>query len=168
MTSDMIQIRYFEQADFEHYLAWHKDKQLNSALGPIDQQWLEFILCEDPPSQFSCLADTELVAVVGIARPTKDEYCFVVTDISVNPANRRSGIGSQAIEAVVEQVDPNQKWIAYVERNNSDAQRFFESLNWTKKPAGRTRKKQGSDDAMICYCRQRSVSSATAIRDTVE
>ena len=125
-----MEIRYFTKNDFPIYTTWFEDDQLNKALGPIDEAWLNYVLAESPPSQFSCSIEGTIVAVVGIARPTESNANYVITDIAVDPERKRTGLASRALLSVIEETDPNASWTAYVERPNETAFRFFESLDW--------------------------------------
>ena len=144
-----MEIRFFRESDFETFADWFADEKLNAELGPIDQEWLDYILAEEPPSQFACLINNELVAVVGIchAKNETDNH-FVITDIAVAPKLKRTGLGSKALREVINRVNPTHSWLAYVDHENVQAHHFFQSQGWKID----TEKTESAKD-MVCFCR---------------
>ena len=59
-------LRLFEAADFPAYRAWYADAELDAHLGPMDEDWLTFVLADKDGRQFSYLAQEKLVAVIGV------------------------------------------------------------------------------------------------------
>ena len=41
-----LEFRRFQEEDYPEYASWFTDPELNRRLGPIDQDWLEAVLCE--------------------------------------------------------------------------------------------------------------------------
>ena len=128
--------RTFQRRDFEEYHSWFTDSLLQETLGPLDDEWLNCVLAEDPPSQFSFFVDDQFVAVAGISFPDQDNPYFVITDVAVQPGKRRLGFGAKAIQILQNIfIDPEFcqcPWLAYVELNNLGAQEFFTSLGWQR------------------------------------
>lgn len=126
-------IRRFVENDFVQYQSWYDDPMLNTHLGPIDYTWLSAVLEQKDGMEYSYFESDQLAAVVGIVfHPT--EHAWVITDIAVNPALRRQGVGARALQAVIEitPMQPPGRWLAYVMQDNTVAQAFFSSLNWTR------------------------------------
>lgn len=139
-------IRPFTAADFDEYRRWYEDPELDEQLGPMDEEWLDYVLADEEGAQLVCLENDAMVAVVGLAvDPEADAW--VVTDIAVNPALRRRGVGRRAIEAVMElpRFSHISNWLAYVMSDNPAAHRFFVSLGW------REVHRPSTQDDMYCF-----------------
>lgn len=130
-----MEMRNFLREDYQTYLAWFEDPDLNRELGPMDNQWLEYVLNESPPKEFCFFEDEQLVAVVGTEVPaSKAETTWYVTSIAVNPTMKRQGIGKHALQLLIEthslRENPPKTWIAWVDQSNSAARKFFKELAW--------------------------------------
>ena len=97
---EQLELRPFSREDFEIYKSWFADELIETALGPMDRDWLDHVLAEEPNSQFSLFIHGSLVAVVGVAFPVSDHSYFVVTDIAVAPRRRKLGIGGRVIQSL--------------------------------------------------------------------
>ena len=146
MNSKLKQ-RPFHRDDFAAFQSWFADQLLQDTLGPLDEEWLNCVLSEDPPAQFSFFADNHLVAVAGISFPEIENPCFAITDLAVHPDQRRSGIGAHVVQLLQkhfrETFDSDIPWKAFVSLGNSAAQKFFTNLGWVKQPE--------IEDEMYCY-----------------
>lgn len=147
--------RRFEAADFETYRSWYEDVELNRQLGPMDDDWLKHILSsEDDGQQFAYLEAGALAAVVGVIWHP-DESAWVVTDIAVDPARRRQGLGRRAIEVLAKcpELAPQGALMAHVVPGNPGARAFFDRLGWqcTAEPTP-------EDDMFTFRCRPASGS----------
>ena len=131
MTQKHSDLRLFAATHFTEYLSWYADAELNDQLGPMDDEWLDFVLTDQEGRQFSYLEDGRLSAVIGVA-PDPDKDVWVVTDLAVNPALRRHGIGRRALTAVTEYGEflSRPRWLAYVMSGNPVAHRFFTAQGW--------------------------------------
>lgn len=131
MTQKHSELRLFAATDFAEYLSWYADPELNDQLGPMDDEWLDFVLTDKEGRQFSYLEDGRLSAVIGVV-PDPDKDVWVVTDLAVNPALRRHGIGRRAIAAVTgcDEFRSRPRWLAYAMSDNPAAHRFFTALGW--------------------------------------
>lgn len=132
-----MEIRPFSKKDFATYRSWYADPDLNRELGPMDDQWLEFVLGESPPKEFSFLEDGNLVAVIGTAAPeSQSDATWYITAIAVDPSRKRKGVGKQALQMLIqhhaELANTPQVWIAWVGLSNQTAVAFFEELGWIK------------------------------------
>ncbi len=128
-----MEIRIFERGDFPEYRSWYQDEVLSGALGPMDDEWLEAVLAESPPAQYSCWVDGELGAVVGIARGGAQDARWVVTDVAVRPDLRGRGLGRLALEGIfrIEGAE-RREWVAFVQAQNQGANQFFTTLGWRR------------------------------------
>lgn len=151
-----LSVRPFVVADFEEYRRWYEDPELNERLGPMDDEWLEAVMADREGAECVCLDNGRMVAVVGLAVDPEQE-AWVISDIAVDPALRRQGLGRRAIEAVLAQpqFDIRSTWLAYVVPDNPAAHHFFTSLGWseTRKPTSR--------DEMYCFRLDRGAACPT-------
>lgn len=120
----------FDVCHFEAYEGWFQDSLLLAALGPVvDQEWLEFVLQDKTGIQFVVHSKNEMVAVVGLAKPTDAMPFWVITDLAVNPMMRRRGIAAGILNELPEIVE-SQQLMAYVMTSNTNAQQLFHSSGW--------------------------------------
>nr|WP_314428835.1 GNAT family N-acetyltransferase [uncultured Brevundimonas sp.] len=126
-----VRLRLFEAADFPAYRAWYADAELDAHLGPMDEDWLTFVLADKDGRQFSYLAQEKLVAVIGVA-PDPDLDAWVVTDIAVDPALRGLGWAGRALTSLMrdEALGARPRRLAYVMSDNPGARRFFTAQGW--------------------------------------
>ena len=124
-------LRLFEAADFPTYRAWYADAVLDEHLGPMDEDWLAFVLTDQDGRQFSYLVQETLVAVIGVA-PDPDLDAWVVTDIAVDPALRGLGWAGRALASVMrhDALGARPRRLAYVMPDNPGARRFFTAQGW--------------------------------------
>lgn len=129
-----IVTRQFMETDFLDYESWFVDAELNRQLGPIDCEWLAYILADSEGAEYSFLLNQELIAVAGVHFPTAEHnYCYI-TDIAVHPKLRRQEIGKRIIKQL--QAQPSlqlvKNWKAGAAINNIAAAKLLESLGWEK------------------------------------
>lgn len=129
-----MEMRPFVREDFETYRLWFVDPVLDRELGPMDHDWLEYVLSESPPKEFCFFENDKLVAVIGTESPEPETASWYITAIAVDPARKRQGIGRRAVETLIEnhstQTSAPQEWIAFVSKTNIGARSFFRELNW--------------------------------------
>lgn len=128
-----LTVRPFVAADFEEYRRWYEDAELDEQLGPMDDAWLDYVLSDSEGAQCVWLDGERMVAVVGLAIDP-EQGAWVITDIAVDPARRRHGLGRRAVEAVMAQPQFStlSRWLAYVMADNPTAHHFFTSLGWAQ------------------------------------
>src|SRR5215470_3735472 len=97
-----LQFCKFAQEDFPEYKSWYVDPELNRQLGPIDDEWLAYVLNEQDGVEYSIFRDQELVAVLGIKLPDEKRPDYVVTDLAVKPSLRGQRIGSRTLQKLFE------------------------------------------------------------------
>ena len=86
-----MEIRPFEREDFDAYLSWFVDSDLNRELGPMDEEWLTYVMNEQPRKEFSFLEGGILIAVIGTELPMQGNFTWYITNIAVDPSRRRQG-----------------------------------------------------------------------------
>lgn len=126
----------FKSDDFEAYCSWFEDPDLSRILGPFDDEWLDHVLSEDPPKQFSFFANNKLVAVIGVEQPKRGESAWYITDIAVDPKRQGQGLGRRALNLLFntfnQKANEPDSWIAFVDAMNQSALGFFESQGWAR------------------------------------
>ncbi len=138
MGNVTMKMRPFSRDDFETYRSWYTDPELNHQLGPMamGDVWLEYVLQESPPKEFSFFENGALVAVIGIESPEAGRSTHYITAIAVDPANKRKGIGRRALAILIDEhsqnIEPPTKWVAWVDESNGIARSFFTELNWVQ------------------------------------
>jgi len=141
-----IQYHKFRKSDFSAYQSWFSDPELNQQLGPIDKDWLDYILNDATGVQYCFTHFDALIAVVGISNPTIERQDYVVTDIAVRPDLRRQGLGRIILHLLPSMMKrgPAKLWRAYVNPDNRAAIQLFESSGWA-----RMEKRMREDDMII-------------------
>ena len=141
-----IQYHKFRKSDFSTYQRWFTDAELNKQLGPLDNDWLNYILADSTGDQFCFTHFDALIAVAGISSPTVVFPYNVITDIAVRPNLRRQGIGRFILELLPPMVkrDGAQIWRANVNPTNLAAIQLFEKSGWA-----RIEQKTPDDDMII-------------------
>ena len=129
-----LDFRPFSRSDYPEYLSWFEDERIDAALGPLDKEWLEYILSTNEGADYAVYSENDLVAVIGILIATKDRPYSVITNLAVDPRLFRTGIGS-AVLAALYRLHPLQlvnRWVAYVAEENRGTQKFFEKNRWVR------------------------------------
>lgn len=131
---EKIVTRQFQETDFLDYESWFVDAELNRQLGPIDREWLAYVLADSEGAEYSFLLNQELIAVAGVHYPTTEHNYYYITDIAVRPKLRRQGIGKRIIKQLQAQpmLQSVKNWRAGVATNNIAAAKLLESLGWRK------------------------------------
>lgn len=129
-----MKFRPFIKTDYPTYASWFTDRWLNQALGPIDEEWLEYVLQDITGTQYAIFIAEEMIAVLGVVWATSVAEYHVVSDLAICPNHRRQGLGLQILEALLKRKDlpPAKGWVTYVDENNSKAIHFMEKTNWAK------------------------------------
>lgn len=123
---------------YEEYKSWFLNQSISDALGTIDSDWLAYVLKDEEGMELAVYNERdELIAVVGIVLPNKNEGTCVISNIAIKPSMFRKGIGSKVLSMLVEKIELShqQNWVAYVAAENIIAQRFFEKNNWLRNMA---------------------------------
>ncbi|MCV7228625.1 GNAT family N-acetyltransferase [Mycolicibacterium komossense] len=128
-----MRARRFERSDWAWVQRWFEDETVNSALGPLDTEWLDHVTSDHDGVQLVIeQSDGTAVALVGVAWD-RSGHTHGITDIAVDPARRRCRIGSAALRAAINWPHHPKTggWIAFVNPENTAALAFFSALNWT-------------------------------------
>ncbi|MFF2622351.1 GNAT family N-acetyltransferase [Oerskovia jenensis] len=127
-----LSVRAFTADDYPWLQAWYQDPVLDEELGPLDDEWLEYVLADETGEELVVLADGVPVAVVGIVWANGGNAAHAVTDVAVDPARRGTGLGRTALDQVVAHVEREAPdgWVAFVDRENLAAFAFFSALGW--------------------------------------
>lgn len=124
-------VREFSRADWPWLQTWFEDEVLDEQLGPLDREWLDFVLSDSSGVELIVERDGEPVASVGCAWGG-DEPDHTITALAVHPRMRRTGVGAGALEAAIgwSGHPPQRGWRAYVDAGNAAALGFFRSVGW--------------------------------------
>lgn len=131
MTARSLTVRRLTTADWAWITTWFTDPALDRELGPVDEAWLELVTSETEGVQLAIEADGTPTGLVGVTWDPQGKR-HAITDFAVNPALRRTGLGSQILTAVTswEHHPRTVGWVAFVDPNNVPAQRFFTASGW--------------------------------------
>lgn len=123
----------FSREHFEEYASWYEDPKLNEALGPMDEEWLDYVCSDEEGVQYAAIENECLVGVIGVALPSVPSMPYVITDIAINPTLCRRGIGSRLLKELFQlpRLSQAQYWIAYIDKMNLSAQYFFTKNAWS-------------------------------------
>ena len=127
-----IYLRKFEASDYHDYKKWFEDKELNKHLGPLDEDWLTYVMSDKTGEQFSFTHKQRLIGVAGTCFSDGDHDYQVLTDIAVRPDLRLRGIGMLLLTKLITSVkfERNTSWRAYVSPENKGAIQFFNKAGW--------------------------------------
>ncbi len=128
----MIELLKFKKEDFPEYKSWYTDAELMKRLGPMDNEWLEYILNEIDGCQYSAFLEYELIGVVGVKFPTEQNLSYYITDFAIKPNRREEGIGSQVLCELLKEhsLKLGQTWKTFVDDSNTNAKAFFQKNGW--------------------------------------
>ena len=129
-----MKFRHFERGDFDDYLSWYQDRELNRQLGPMDVEWLDCVLERTPPLQYSFFHDGELVVVIGVEEPEPGSGTWYITDVATKPGQKRRGFSRDALKSLIAHFsslkEAPARWVAWVDASNVAARGLFESMGW--------------------------------------
>lgn len=128
-----LQVRRFAAEDFPVYRRWYADPLLDHQLGPMDDDWLDSVLTDPQQEAWSAFVAGQLVAVIGLSFDPETNF-WVITDIAVDPARRRQGLGRTALQALLAypELAGRKHWRALVADDNPQSQAFFTALGWQR------------------------------------
>ncbi|MFI5435157.1 GNAT family N-acetyltransferase [Rhodococcus baikonurensis] len=131
MTEQTLAARLMTRANWPWIQRWYEDETLDRELGPLDDEWLEYVLATHSGVQLVVLDGVDPVALVGCAwDPNGHEHG--ITDLAIDPRRRRNGLGRATIDCVRSWPEhpPTTGWVAFVDQGNEPAYRFFSELGW--------------------------------------
>ena len=125
-----MKIIRFSKEHFAAHQKWFEDSYLNKELGPMDNEWLEAVLAGE--SHFCAFDNDTLVAVIGVEYPDSLHNYYVITDIAVNPELQNQGIGTRALNQLINKLstEGQSTWKAYINLSNHTALAFFKKNGW--------------------------------------
>ena len=96
----------------------------------MDNEWLEAVLAGE--SHFCAFYNDALVAVIGVEYPVSKHNYHVITDVAVNPELQNQGIGTKALNQLINKLSTQGQstWKAYINPNNHSALAFFKKNGW--------------------------------------
>ena len=129
----MLRLRNFTAADYPAYADWFTDEVLNRELGPIDEEWRDYVLSDTTGRQLVLTRGEESIGSAGLQPPDGEHPAYVITDIAVRPDLRRTGVGRDILHLLYRefQLDPGQYWLCFINRENWSARKFFERQGWS-------------------------------------
>jgi len=134
MNSEPILLfKKFAEEHFQEYQSWFKDKELKTALGGVDEEWLNHILHNEEGIDYAVFENEKMIGVVGVLFPTEKNPYYVLTNIAVHHDLKNMGKGAKILECLFQQKDfKSNYWLCYVAIENISAQRFFKKNHWIK------------------------------------
>ena len=140
----------FEKEDYLTYQKWFDDPWLNKALGPIDEEWLDYVLSTKEGAQYCIWEKEELIVVIGLVWGNKKHRYHTLSDFAVRPSLRGKGLGVEVMTYFLQAVQlPEELPIhAHVMPDNKGAFQFFSKLGWKvlHLPNLSAEKVEGEDD----------------------
>ena len=137
MSTQLHQLSFsrFHPSDFEEYLSWFADPELDQHLGPMEANdpWLNYVMSNQEGTDFAVYKDGEMVAEIGLLFPNEENPAYYITNLAVKPELRRQGIGSLVLSAIII-LYPLQRgvsWRCFVHKNNHKTRAFLEKNQWT-------------------------------------
>ena len=142
-----LEFAIFSKEHYQAYNEWFRNERIKKALFDIDGNWLDFVLSDKTGIEYAIFEKNEMVAVVGVIRPTKTHPTYGIKNIAVNPKLFRQGMGSRVVKKLLRlhSLKEGEYWIAFVDVDNPSAQRFFEKNGWEINHSGE------AGDNMIRY-----------------
>ena len=127
-----IIFKRFRKEHFEEYKSWFLHDAIKKTLYDIDDEWFDYVLNDKTGIEYVVYENEELVAVVGIKLPNKDNPRYVITNIAIKPSRFRQGLGSMVLKELIKlhSLKENESWSAFVEKHNMSAQFFFQKNGW--------------------------------------
>nr|WP_313372438.1 GNAT family N-acetyltransferase [Brucella intermedia] len=126
-----MQLRKLRRDDWTWIQTWFQDECLNRALGPLDQEWLNYVLTQHDGIQLIAEIDGEPVGLIGCQWDRQGKQ-HGITDFAIAPAKRQRGLGGRVLAGVVDWAGhpSTASWVAFVDPQNLGAQKFFSVLGW--------------------------------------
>ncbi|MBJ9953428.1 MULTISPECIES: GNAT family N-acetyltransferase [unclassified Acinetobacter] len=130
-----ISAREVNETDWSWILDWFKDPILDKELGPMDEEWLNYVLNKQDGPELVVMSDNQPIALVGCVWSLTNDGLHSISDLAVHPAYRGCGIGKSAVECLFKWPNhpPSKGWQAFVALENKSAQSFFIGIGWDMK-----------------------------------
>lgn len=139
-----LRVRPIRRADWAWIQRWFEDETLDRELGPLDEEWLAYVLSDTSGAELvveelvetGASASATPVALVGVAwgdvEGGSERLPHTITAVAIDPHRRRSSFGRRAIEAALAWPGhpPASGWVAFVVQENPAAHAFFTAIGW--------------------------------------
>lgn len=131
-----LTFKQFQHTEYAEYASWFVDPELNRRLGPMDQEWLDFVLAE-PETEgitWAVFWEEKLVAVLETVFDPAGQLPAAITAIAVKPSLRGQGIGTAALQQLLalHHAQGIAAHIAYVAQDNASARRLIEQVGFAR------------------------------------
>ncbi len=128
-----LKVKEFQHSDNEIYSSWFENPDMERFMGPAwSEDELDQISNENDGVVLSVFSSNNLVGVVSLAFPNKENSNYGITGISIAPHMQRQGVGGKVLEALREHFNTSswQLWSAFVSTQNINAQKFMLKYGW--------------------------------------
>ena len=129
-----LTFKRFGRQHYPEYAAWFIDPELNHALGPMDEEWLDAILAETEEEgiTWAVFRDGEFVAVIETRFDPQKVLPAAITALAVKPALRRQGIGRAVLEKLLadHHMQGRGSHLCYIHKDNSASLLLCEGLGF--------------------------------------
>ena len=127
MDEHRLRFERFSREQFDDYLGWFADAELNRRLGPMDDDWLTAILdeSEEQGMTWAVFASSELVGVIETV--FSPGLPCAITAIAVKPSRLRQGLARSMLQRLFTDYEARgiESYMAYVEQTNVAASRLL-------------------------------------------
>lgn len=127
-----IKFRVIRAADRPWIETWFQDTWLNTVLGPIDDGWFAHVLHAKDGVQLVAEAGDVTAGLIGVIWANPGNHYHAITDLAVNPALRRRGLGQRILTETLKWPGhpAATKWVAYVSPDNPAPARLLLAMGW--------------------------------------
>lgn len=131
LASD-VQLRLFQRDDWAWITRWFQDEWLNRALGPMDRDWLDHVLQDRCGVQLVAMSAGMPLGCIGVVWGDAEHSFHTITDLAVDPAQRRQGWGRAVLSAAMlwDGHPPTPSWVAYVDPKNAAPAQMLLNMGW--------------------------------------
>ncbi|MEZ4865049.1 MAG: GNAT family N-acetyltransferase [Caldilineaceae bacterium] len=134
-----LDFRRFDQAHYPVYKAWFADPELDRRLGPMNQEWLDYVLAgqETEGITWAVYRDAEFVAVLETVFDPQQQLPAAITAIAVRPNLRGQGIGTAVLQQILalhrgQGIDDH---VLYIAQDHTSARRLVERAGFVQTAA---------------------------------
>lgn len=130
---NILIIQEFKLEHFVIYQRWFQDLSLMTALGGIDQDWLDCILNDKNIQTVVAYLHGKMVAVACIHVPLPGHDMYHLMSLAIHPQHRGQGIATVLLKQLLSSAEfkQTQCWTAIVDQQNKGALQFFARMGWS-------------------------------------
>lgn len=127
-----IELRPIQQDDWHWIESWFRDPWLNKELGPVDAEWLTYVLSQTDGIELVALEGGQPVGLIGVTWATKAAPYHGINSLAVDPNRRRTGLGRHVLSAVLRWPGhPEARaWVAFTAADNPPPANLLLSAGW--------------------------------------